>query len=219
MMTRTLRYAMTTLALGAALSAGATAPAIAIPCGVSSVAMSILTQPGFSCTQQDKIWSNFASTNIPSTNSAVFALVNLPGLDEHTVTILGPFAQNTTYNLSYTIGIDTLISPNITFSAVTGGILFASPGGTSTLTKSFTDENFAPLPGLIATAINPVVSIPVPGLTLTMHVTDAFFTDGSNVTGFANTFTQTELKVTEPGTMALLGAGLLGLGMMRRRQS
>ena len=212
------------LALGL-LSALAGAPAaMAGPCGTDPIDLSTMFSGSFSCTQQDKIWSDFTTTLTGSelatlkSGTALFTLVNIGGMEEHTLAIRAPWEQDTTYALSYTITIDPAAlaaTPDLSFVQATGGVLFASSGGAATLTKTFTDQNDTPFPGLVADATNPSVDVPTPIPTTAINVTDTFFTDSSNVTGFANTFSET--RIPEPSGVLLIGSAMAGLGWLRRR--
>ena len=220
------QLAIGTLA-GTALLAGSAGMANAAACGTSSVA-DLLTS-GFSCTQQDKIWSNFttsttgdALTTLQSA-TALFSLVILGTVEQHTLTIQGAFSTNpppqpATYDVAYTITIDPAalaLNPNLSFFQATGGILTPAAGGTGSLTKTFVGNGGA-IDGLTALAVGPAsVNVPVPVPTTVINVEDVLFTGNSNVTGFANTFS--EITVPEPTTMMVLGVGLAGLGIARRR--
>ncbi len=170
---------------GTGLLAGSIGVANAAACGTSSVAA--ILAGSFSCTQQDKIWSNFTSTSTGDSlatlaaATAQFSLVNIGSVDEHTLTIEGTFSsappvQPATYELAYTITMDPaalLLNPALSFIQATGGILTAAAGGTGSLTKSFVGDGGA-IPGLTALAIGPAsVNVPVPVGTTTINVDDA----------------------------------------------
>jgi hypothetical protein len=48
--------------------------------------------------------------------------------------------------------------------------------------------------------------------------TDSLFVDSSNLLGFANTYEEVNLGVPEPAALLILGSGVLGLGLIRRRR-
>jgi hypothetical protein len=140
-----------------------------------------------------------------------------PATTQHTITIAEgatAFAQGTTYDLGYNIDI-AAVDPSVSFTAVTGGLLLAAPGGTATLSKTLTPDVGSPF-SLQATTANTSVTVAAPHGSRSIAVDDDFFTDTSNVTGFANTFTE---ATPEPASLLLLGGGLVGLAAIGRRRN
>jgi PEP-CTERM motif len=165
-----------------------------------------------SCLQQDKIFSNFTlqSGTLPADLGLTLDLATLGGgVDVHTVNLTSAnFGSNftLTYNLAVSGSTEAVVR-------VTGGILNSPSLSPASLTKTVSNGAFS---GSTTTSNSTSADIIVPNLTA-LDVMDAFTAGGGGVTNIANSFVQS--SVPEPGTTALLGAGLLALGMISRRRS
>jgi hypothetical protein len=207
--------------IGGFLFAGGAPEANAAACPTSAVSIASLGITGttpFSCTQQDKTWT-LTSTTLPGTATIDWTLVTVGSIDEHTMTVNSnsSFAQGATYALDYNIAINGTATAGTVFNQVTGGLLLGAAGGTATLDKTFT-TNGGPITPIHVTTTSTSENEPIPSNVTSITTVDSLFVDTSNLLGFANTYEETIPAIPEPATLVLVGSGLLGLGLVRRRR-
>lgn len=190
---------------------------------VNGTTPSGLAAAGYSCELGDLIFSNFTlSANFLTGNAASYqtewakptapALLGTYDFTMDWLSTTGAMAPGT-YTMSYTITIDTtvagynaldlldkvLVSQNVSGNAGSSDMKVISPGGTIEIPAGTYPDN-ENLPWLSTLTVSETITVVSPD---SYHeFTDEF----------------TEAATPEPATMALMGAGLLGLGALLRRK-
>ena len=170
--------------------------------------------------QQDKLWDNFGVGNLPVGTLLTLSFAHVGSQDIHTIAYGDPFGAygaGASFHWSYDISV--LNGPPPTISDVASDI--DQTRGSSTLMTTLVDNhsntymtNFTQN-GTLTSGTTTATFLP--GVDM-LAVSDMLMinTNGSDVTGIANSYTQT--FVPEPGTLALLGSGIVGLATILRRR-
>jgi hypothetical protein len=219
---------MTRILLTCLFVASLTANAATIACPGSSndtgplLLSTIVSSPGFSCEQQDKIYSDFSIVSgSPSSDLSVRIQFQpqADGTDLHTVTFTGALdSNNGDFVIAYMVGVDPIVAPN---SAIIGaGVAITASGNVGNPMVIENSTAFAPpMMTSLQGSGHDFRSI-TPGVT-TIGVVDSFMVNGGAAQGFSNSFTQATPQAPTPEAMTLLlmGTGLVTIGGLKFRKN
>jgi hypothetical protein len=202
-----LRTALTTVVAGCGLAL-ASGAAIAVPC--STISTIGQWEAAASCDQDDKVWTIGANT----LDDGAQVLFSSPIVDTHVMQIIGFDNSDLAgaWSIDYSIAVT---DPNFVINAMFAGA--DNPGGNSNLSKAVTGDaifNLSVVNGIEGPASQQL------GLSATnLNISENFSVlAGANLLSVSNTFTQMEVQIPEPSTLALMGIALSGLAFLRRRR-
>jgi len=201
----------------AAAIAGCTIALGSGPAAAATLCSDITTIGGWSlagsCQQGDKIWS-FGSTspNLGPLTQVIFGGVLLT----HNMQIVGFDTSNAanTWNIKYDIAV--LNPVNLFISDMFAGA--DNPGNGSLLTKNVTGDPGGPFVLIDVDGNEGPTSVKHGLNAILLHVDETFHVDANmNLLSVSNTYLESRRVVPTPGTLSLLGLGLLALGAIVRR--
>jgi len=203
------------LIVAVAFSASASAAAIDTPCVNGLTVGTLITSGG--CWIQDKIFTNWTYTGggtVAAANvgiNVIFSVV--PGTEIHGFTFTPEAAVwGTSFTLGYTIAI--LSGPNSIVSAQDQLLLGEFPNLTSGVSTKGNGEVYVMSQALATDGS--IFATPVLSLTSSTAVTIPAGA-GNFVASLEEVYTQADTVIPEPMTFLLIGTGLVGLGLLRRR--
>ena len=182
--------------------------------------LSTLVSPGFSCEQQDKIYSDF---DIVSGTPGAGLTVQIQfqpqgaGTTLHTLNFAGINSTLGEFTIAYMVSVDPVIAPGVTI--IGAGLSINASGNLGNPMVMEAAAAFAP--PLVASRLGAGSAFAdiTPGVT-SIGVMDHYTPNGGNAQAFSNGFIESApvAPVPECMTLLLMGSGLVTFGGLKFRR-
>lgn len=191
--------------------------------GIGTVPFSSLND-NFCVVAQDKLFGNFNLTSLPSGGNLLFNLTTVGNIDHHQLSFNAPYQPGNTYSFSYDVQVDTATAvPGTVITQLDSDFNQTASTSASSLTKNtvplgdpasgidIAKNNGTPTPGSVFTIDY------LPGGVAALDITEQLI-DNGNPSSITNTVSEAVGGVPEPASLGLLGAGIVGLSLLRPRR-
>ena len=184
----------------------------------TNTTLDVLTTGGFTCTVDDKTFSNFQYTPLAGAPAASAVDANT-SFSVTTQNFGWSFAGafNGNFTLAYTVAVDTAICSTCRIDSAREQI-FAGQNPVGTQVVNVAEGAFGTVSPNNASLGDNTKGMAIPlVISLTKTLTSANLTTGNSIVSIDSSVHQIS-GVPEPMTLSMMGIGLLGLGLLRRRQ-